>query len=141
MKKVCAGTCTKTSKVLTKVTCTYKCHCYHTHQKMTSGMSLSRVRDTILLSCTLQVKTLARELYDQHFRAAQAKPRGVVAKLCSIVDRLEKACEKHSSVIKVSASIILVLSHCNRILIVCNNLNNGHICICCVPHFFLWRDY
>ena len=60
-------------------------------------------------SFQIQVRTLAKELYDQHFRAAQAKPRGVVAKLCSIVERLEKACEKHSSVIMVSIGAIIVI--------------------------------
>jgi len=38
---------------------------------------------------------LAKDIYSQHFRAAQAVPRGVVAKLCAIVKQLETACEKH----------------------------------------------
>ena len=42
-----------------------------------------------------KVKVLAREIYDQHFKAAQAHPRGVVAKLCGIVKQLESACGKH----------------------------------------------
>ena len=41
------------------------------------------------------MKVLAREIYDQHFKAAQAHPRGVVAKLCGIVKQLESACGKH----------------------------------------------
>ena len=49
----------------------------------------------------LKVKELAREIYDQYFKVAQATPRGVVAKLCNIVSQLEAACEKHSCQIKV----------------------------------------
>jgi len=45
----------------------------------------------------MQVKMLAKDIHCQHFRAAQAVPRGVVAKLCAIVKQLESACEKHSS--------------------------------------------
>ena len=44
-----------------------------------------------------QVKTMAREVYDKHFRIACATPRGVVAKLCNIVAQMEDACCKHSS--------------------------------------------
>jgi len=44
----------------------------------------------------MQVKMLAKDIYSQHFRAAQAVPRGVVAKLCAVVKQLEVACEKHS---------------------------------------------
>ncbi|XP_074662874.1 E3 ubiquitin-protein ligase HECTD1-like [Tubulanus polymorphus] len=40
-----------------------------------------------------KIKVLARELYDDHFKVAQATPRGVVAKLCSIVQRMESAIE------------------------------------------------
>ncbi|CAH1802965.1 unnamed protein product, partial [Owenia fusiformis] len=43
-----------------------------------------------------KVKTLAREIYDDHFKVAQATPRGVVAKLCSIVHLLDVACKKQS---------------------------------------------
>ncbi|XP_064621516.1 E3 ubiquitin-protein ligase HECTD1-like isoform X2 [Lineus longissimus] len=42
----------------------------------------------------IKVKTLARELYDKHFKVAQATPRGVVAKLCNIVHKIESAMEK-----------------------------------------------
>ncbi|KAI8478850.1 E3 ubiquitin-protein ligase HTD1, partial [Branchiostoma belcheri] len=42
-----------------------------------------------------KIKCLARELYEQHFKAAQATPRGVVSKLRSIVAQLETACEAH----------------------------------------------
>lgn len=41
------------------------------------------------------MKALAQEIYDQYFRAAQSIPRGVVAKLSSIVTQLESASEKH----------------------------------------------
>lgn len=42
----------------------------------------------------LQVKIQAREIYDEYFKAAQAQPRGVVAKLCNIVAQIERACQK-----------------------------------------------
>lgn len=38
---------------------------------------------------------MARDLFDQHFRVAQATPRGVVAKLQNIVVLLERAYDKH----------------------------------------------
>uniref|UniRef100_T1J5Y0 E3 ubiquitin-protein ligase n=1 Tax=Strigamia maritima TaxID=126957 RepID=T1J5Y0_STRMM len=41
-----------------------------------------------------KVKVQARELYEHHFKAAQAQPRGVVAKLCNIVAQIERACQK-----------------------------------------------
>ena len=42
-----------------------------------------------------KVRKLAREVYEQHFRVAEAVPRGVVATLRGIVSKLEAACEKH----------------------------------------------
>ena len=50
---------------------------------------------------------LAKDIYSQHFRAAQAVPRGVVAKLCAVVRQLEAACEKHTC--QVSAVIPALL--------------------------------
>ena len=44
----------------------------------------------------------ARDVYENYFRAAQATPRGVVAKLCSIVTQLEAACEKQWTQMKVN---------------------------------------
>ena len=41
-----------------------------------------------------KVKTQAQEIYDCYFKAAQAQPRGVVAKLSAIVTQIEKACQK-----------------------------------------------
>ncbi|XP_073986001.1 ubiquitin fusion-degradation 4-like isoform X6 [Rhodnius prolixus] len=41
-----------------------------------------------------KVKTQAQEIYDKYFRAAQAQPRSVVAKLGAIVAQLERAVEK-----------------------------------------------
>ena len=43
-----------------------------------------------------KVKSLAKDIYDNHFRVAQSQPRGVVAKLKSIVDEMNKAgkCKK-----------------------------------------------
>lgn len=47
-----------------------------------------------------QVKTQAQEIYDKYFRAAQAQPRSVVAKLGSIVAQLEGAVEKQVCSVK-----------------------------------------
>ena len=49
----------------------------------------------------VQVKNLARELYDCHFKAAESHPRDIVAKLHSIVQHIEQACELHSDLSKV----------------------------------------
>lgn len=38
-----------------------------------------------------KVKTLAKDIYDNHFKLAQSKPRGVVAKLKVIVENLDKS--------------------------------------------------
>ncbi|XP_014233753.1 E3 ubiquitin-protein ligase HECTD1 isoform X8 [Trichogramma pretiosum] len=43
-----------------------------------------------------KVKTQAQEIYESHFKAAQAQPRGVVAKLADIVIQIDKACHKQS---------------------------------------------
>ncbi|XP_065095254.1 E3 ubiquitin-protein ligase Ufd4 isoform X2 [Ochlerotatus camptorhynchus] len=40
-----------------------------------------------------QVKNIARDLYNRYFKAAQAVPRGAVAKLCNIVRQIECALE------------------------------------------------
>ncbi|XP_038107081.1 E3 ubiquitin-protein ligase Ufd4 isoform X3 [Culex quinquefasciatus] len=41
-----------------------------------------------------QVKNIARDLYNRYFKAAQAVPRGAVAKLCAIVRLIESALEE-----------------------------------------------
>ncbi|XP_055588609.1 E3 ubiquitin-protein ligase Ufd4 isoform X2 [Uranotaenia lowii] len=41
-----------------------------------------------------QVKNIARDLYNRYFKAAQAVPRGAVAKLCTIVRQIECALEE-----------------------------------------------
>jgi hypothetical protein len=41
-----------------------------------------------------QVKIQAKEIYEKYFKAAQAQPRGVVAKLGNIVAQIERACQK-----------------------------------------------
>ncbi|XP_055645002.1 E3 ubiquitin-protein ligase Ufd4 isoform X2 [Toxorhynchites rutilus septentrionalis] len=41
-----------------------------------------------------QVKNIARDIYNRYFRAAQAVPRGAVAKLCIIVRQIECALEE-----------------------------------------------
>lgn len=40
------------------------------------------------------MKSQAQEIYECYFKVAQAQPRGVVAKLTSIVSQIEKACQK-----------------------------------------------
>ncbi|KAI5744743.1 hypothetical protein M8J76_004851 [Diaphorina citri] len=42
----------------------------------------------------VRVKNQAQELYEKYFKAAQAQPRGVVAKLGAIVAQIERACQK-----------------------------------------------
>ncbi|XP_033230566.1 E3 ubiquitin-protein ligase HECTD1 isoform X3 [Belonocnema kinseyi] len=44
-----------------------------------------------------KVKIQAQEIYERYFKAAQAQPRGVVAKLSTIVSQIEKACHKQQS--------------------------------------------
>lgn len=44
-----------------------------------------------------KVKTQAQDIYDRYFKAAQAQPRGVVAKLGNIVAQIERACQKQCS--------------------------------------------
>ncbi|XP_021929507.1 E3 ubiquitin-protein ligase HECTD1 isoform X4 [Zootermopsis nevadensis] len=41
-----------------------------------------------------KVKIQAKEIYEKYFKAAQAQPRGVVAKLGNIVAQIERACQK-----------------------------------------------
>jgi hypothetical protein len=41
-----------------------------------------------------QVKNLARDVHDKHFKVAQGTPRGVVAQLKGIVGCLDAACDK-----------------------------------------------
>lgn len=40
------------------------------------------------------MKSLARDVYEKYFKAAQTQPRGVVAKLGNIVAQIERACQK-----------------------------------------------
>ncbi|ODM98949.1 E3 ubiquitin-protein ligase HECTD1 [Orchesella cincta] len=44
-----------------------------------------------------KIKSLAQELYEGYFQAAQSQPRGVVAKLGTIVAQIERACYKQMS--------------------------------------------
>ncbi|KAG1653476.1 E3 ubiquitin-protein ligase HECTD1 [Nymphon striatum] len=43
---------------------------------------------------TMVVKIQAKEVYERHFKAAQAQPRGVVAKLSNIVTEIDQAIQK-----------------------------------------------
>ncbi|KAG5887757.1 E3 ubiquitin-protein ligase Ufd4 [Gonioctena quinquepunctata] len=45
----------------------------------------------------MKVKYMAHQIYEQYFRAAQAQPRGIVAKLGNIVAQIERACQKQCS--------------------------------------------
>ena len=56
----------------------------------------------IFFICKQKVRSLAREVYNNHFKAAQAVPRGVVANLCDIMKKLETASEKQWNSSKVS---------------------------------------
>ena len=60
-----------------------------------------RIMYSNMFICLFQVKNLARELYDCHFKAAESHPRDIVAKLHSIVQHIEQACEMHSELSKV----------------------------------------
>ncbi|XP_076174502.1 ubiquitin fusion-degradation 4-like isoform X3 [Ptiloglossa arizonensis] len=44
-----------------------------------------------------KVKVQAQDIYERYFKAAQAQPRGVVAKLGTIVNQIEKVCQKQQS--------------------------------------------
>ncbi|EZA61155.1 E3 ubiquitin-protein ligase HECTD1 [Ooceraea biroi] len=44
-----------------------------------------------------KVKVQAQEIYEHYFKAAQAQPRGIVAKLGAIVSQIEKATQKQQS--------------------------------------------
>lgn len=44
-----------------------------------------------------KIKSLAQEIYDGYFQAAQSQPRGVVAKLGTIVAQLERSCFKQQT--------------------------------------------
>lgn len=46
----------------------------------------------------MKVKINAQEIYDKYFKVAQAQPRGVVAKLGTIVAQIERACQKQVNV-------------------------------------------
>lgn len=52
-----------------------------------------------------QVKNMARDLYNRYFKAAQAVPRGAVAKLADIVRRIEEALEEQCACRGVVVSI------------------------------------
>jgi len=56
-----------------------------------------------------QVKSLARDIYEQYFKVAQSVPRGIVAKLFNIASHLDSACKKHSNQV-FSRNTIQILS-------------------------------
>lgn len=58
-----------------------------------------------------QVRILAKEVHDKHFKAAQAQPRGVVAKLCNVVAQIDRACQKQLNNQKSDSSWQDVLKH------------------------------
>ena len=53
------------------------------------------------------MKNLARQLYDQYFREAEATPRGVVAKLKTIVKQLDSALAMQIGHLKVGKNIFM----------------------------------
>lgn len=64
-----------------------------------SGWSMQRkkkVRSKVEVQ-KVQVKNKARDLYNRYFKAAQAVPRGVVAKLAEIVRTIEQSVEQQCS--------------------------------------------
>lgn len=44
-----------------------------------------------------QVRTMARDLYDDHFKAVESMPRGVVVTLRNIATQLESSWELHTN--------------------------------------------
>ena len=81
----------------------------------------------------MQVRSTARELYDEFFKAAEAKPRGVVSKLCAIVEQLESAFARQLSQIKVR-----VLSKLKDKVIVRGSLVGQRTHITC--SYCFWRN-
>ena len=55
------------------------------------------------------MKNLARQLYDQYFREAEATPRGVVAKLKTIVKQLDSALAMQIGHLKVGKKIFMYI--------------------------------
>ena len=75
--------------------------------EFSSGWSSDKTKTKFrskIAAAKLKVRNHAREVYEKYFKAAQATPRGVVAKLCNIVSQLESACDKHSHHIQVVSS-------------------------------------
>lgn len=64
------------------------------------GGKKSKKSRTKIDALRMKVRTLARELYEQYFRAAEASPRGIVARIKNIVHRLEASYAKQISQIK-----------------------------------------
>ena len=61
---------------------------------------------TILYECLcclncLQVKSLAREIYNEYFKKAETMPRSVVCTMQKIVQKLEGSCAKQITQVKV----------------------------------------
>ncbi|KAG8035223.1 hypothetical protein G9C98_001713 [Cotesia typhae] len=61
-----------------------------------AGKRCKRLRSKIE-AIKQKVKTQAQEIYESYFKAAQAQPRGVVAKLAAIVNQIDKAYQKQLS--------------------------------------------
>ncbi|XP_064192170.1 E3 ubiquitin-protein ligase HECTD1 isoform X7 [Anguilla rostrata] len=56
-----------------------------------------KVKACLQNSWTCRVKTMARDLYDDHFKAVESMPRGVVVTLRNIATQLESAWELHTN--------------------------------------------
>jgi len=59
-----------------------------------------------------QVRTLAREIYNQYFKAAEATPRGIMYKMKVMVQQLEAACAKQITQVKVGTLQLPNTSFC-----------------------------
>ncbi|XP_014790157.1 E3 ubiquitin-protein ligase HECTD1 [Octopus bimaculoides] len=64
------------------------------------GGKKSKKSRTKIDALRMKVRTLARELYEQYFRVAEASPRSIVARIKNIVHRLEASYAKQISQIK-----------------------------------------
>ena len=63
-----------------------------------AGKKTKRLRSKVE-AVKQKVRCTAKDIYENHFKIAQSKPRGIVAKLTQIVSLIEKACQKQAQVL------------------------------------------
>ena len=63
-----------------------------------------------------KVRCAARELYDDHFKAVESMPRGVVVTLRNIATQLESAWELHTHTQVSTPTLLLLLLHPHTLL-------------------------